>query len=158
MFGGEETAKVQIAPPKARRKEPEVTQVPPRKPCLEHREKVFIFSDGSRIASCAADGCMWGSGHADDSQFRKTHSDGSKFHEAFVAVSDEPELEGTDVEEELSTSHSERAPVAGEDIDVDVDEECDEFVAEDAGDDADSDDADFEDEEGADDAETFDCD
>ncbi len=40
----------------------------PRHPCTEHREKVFVFSNGEVAKSCSADGCGWGKTH-------KRHSD-----------------------------------------------------------------------------------
>jgi hypothetical protein len=54
----------------------------PRPIVTEHRENVFVFSDGTSIASCTATNCMWGHGHLKQQStgtrswaWRKTHSD-----------------------------------------------------------------------------------
>ena len=48
---------------------PKAEKVTPRVPCLVHREKVHIFSDGTVWKCCTHDECGW-------ARTRKTHTDG----------------------------------------------------------------------------------
>ena len=77
---------------------------PPRRPrCTEHRERTFVFSDGSECSACTATGCSWGI-RVDGTQRGPKHSsDGVPFaSELDVAqgildlMDDEPETSEVD--------------------------------------------------------------
>jgi hypothetical protein len=61
-------------PPLMEKAEPTVK----RKPCLEHREKDFRFSDGTVMQSCSATDCYWRKKHPITGLIQHFHSDGSK--------------------------------------------------------------------------------
>lgn len=77
-------------PPKKAKRE----VITPRVKCEVHREKVFVFSDGTVWQCCTHDECLFGKG-------RKTHSD--RLPHPPVEVEDEPEVElSSDDPRELS--------------------------------------------------------
>jgi hypothetical protein len=107
------------------------------RPCLEHREKVHVFADGTEMKCCTHTFCGWG-------RSTKKHSDGtvSGTYSPDTLDTEEPEIEVTE-DDPVELSPPTLTALVGEDI---AEPDCEDIAVEQAGDEAAEDEEEWDDE------------
>ena len=109
--------------PVVRWKQPEEPVLPPKPRVTEHREKTFVFSDGSECSCCTATGCSWGIRPDGKVRGRKHSGDGVPVASELDAAQEIPDLLVDDepaAPEVAELNVEAQVPVAGQDDDQEM--------------------------------------